>query len=102
MVGTIDNAFKDKIECVQVCPGNLVRVTFVQVESKTFYEDIGTILFGTVVYATLKPEFVSVVSVHLFQHTMNYGRPSQMTLEAESLLCRQSYRKGNCKIRTSP
>ena len=66
MVVAIHHAFEDEIESVQVCPGNLIRVTFVQAESKTFYEDLGSIPFGTVVCSTLKPEFVSVVLVHLF------------------------------------
>ena len=66
MVEAISEALEDEIESVQVCPGRLIRITFLDAEAKKIYEEIGTISFGSVACETTQPEVISVVLVHLF------------------------------------
>ena len=62
----IANSLAGLVDSIQVCPGGIVRLSFIDPAHKKTYEEAGSIVFGDVRCAVISSVPVSLVMVYLF------------------------------------
>ena len=62
----IANSLAGLVDSIQVCPGGIVRISFIDPAHKKTYEEAGSIVFGDVRCAVISSVPVSLVMVYLF------------------------------------
>ena len=66
VAGIIADSLAGLVDSIQVCPGGIVRISFIDPAHKKTYEDAGSILFGDVRCAVISSVPVTLVMVYLF------------------------------------
>ena len=63
VAGIIADSLAGLVDSIQVCPGGIVRISFIDPIHKKTYEDAGSILFGDVRCAVISSAPVSMVTI---------------------------------------
>ena len=66
VAGIIANSLAGLVDSIQVCPGEIIRISFIDPIHKKTYEDSGSILFGDVRSAVIFSVAVTLVMLYLF------------------------------------